>query len=406
MGLAERLVDYVTGYVVFHAWGGDLARFLNETARSGVVLKRVRRPGPASLVACVAASRFAALRHPARAARARLRVVRRRGLPFWARRLARRPGLAAGFALAVALVAALGSRIWAVEVAGVPGPQAEQVRQALARLGVRPGTARGAVDPTRVEQELVEALPELAWVDVRVTGSLARVEVRPRRDEQRRELVPGDVVASEDGLVVQIVPAAGWPVVRAGDVVRRGQVLISGRPPLGAPADARPVRAAGVVYARVWAEGFAEVGPELQLFRPSGRRAGGMLVTAGPWQWRFGAVEPPFLRFVTAVHSRRLPGPLAVLPVRWDRVTHEEVELQRFPVEPEQARRMAEEMALEKAATRLGPAPEVLERRISTWEEPTGSGQRLVRSRAVIEAVQNIAAFLPHEGAAGESRGR
>lgn len=396
MGLAEHLSDYVRGYVVIRAAGDDLSAFLNQAARAGIELKQVRRPGPHVMVAHVAAAQYGRLRRPARRAGVRVRVVRRRGLPFFVRRLARRPGLLAGLVVAGAIVAVLSSRIWAVEVRGVPAPQAEQVKGALAQLGVRPGAARSAIDPGRVKQELVEAVPELAWADVRLLGSLARVEVRARRDEHRRELAPGDMVAALDGLVVQVVPAAGWPAVRPGDVVRRGQVLISGRPPLSARPDVRPVRAAGVVYARVWAEGFAETGLELQLARPSGRKARGFLVTAGPWQLRIGAVEPPFVRFRTSIRHDRLPGPLALLPVRWDDVVHEELELQRFPIDLAQARRLVEERALEKAAARLGSSPEVLEHRVSTWEEETGAGQRLVRSRAVIEAIQNIAVFAPY----------
>ncbi|MEW6049276.1 MAG: sporulation protein YqfD, partial [Bacillota bacterium] len=284
----------------------------------------------------------------------------------------------------------------AVEVVGTPPPEAAQVRQVLARFGVRPGAWKGQIDPGRVEDGLLRVLPDLAWAEVQVVGSVARVEVRPRRDEQRRDLAPGDVVAAVDGLVTQVIPAAGWPVVQPGDVVRRGQVLISGRPPLSAPPDARPVRAAGVVYARIWAEGFAETGLEMRLDRPSGRLAWGILVTAGPWQMRLGAVEPPFRRFRTEVIHRRPPGPLTVLPLSWDRIVHEELESQVFPLDVQGARRIAEERALEQAASALGLSPDVLERRVNTWEEETGGGQRLIRSRAVIEAVQNIATFLPY----------
>ena len=399
MGLSERLADYVRGYVVIRAVGERLPAFLNLASRGGVELRQVSRPGPHALVARVRASQYRHLRHPARRAGVRLRLVRRRGLPFVLGRLAHRPGLVAGVAVALAIMGVLHSRIWAVEVAGVAGEQAQRVRSTLVALGLRPGAARAAVDPRRLEQGLMEAVPELAWVDVRIQGSLVRVEARTRRDDQRLALLPGDVVAASDGLVVQVMAASGWPVVRPGDVVRRGQVLISGRPPLGAPPDARSVRAAGVVYARVWAEGFAETGLELTVERPSGRQARGLLVTAGPWQIGLGAVEPPFVRFRTEVRHRRLPGPLAALPLRWDHVTHRELALERFAVDLEQARRLVEERALEQAASHLGPTPEVLTQRLSTWEEPTGDGQALVRSRAVIEAIQDISAFTPHEEA-------
>ena len=346
----------------------------------------------------MSASQYPRLRHPARRAGVRVRLVRRRGLPFVLRRVAHRPGLVAGAVVALAIMVALYSRIWAVEVDGVTGEQAEQLRSTLLALGLQPGAARAAVDPRRLEQELMAAIPELAWVDVHIRGSLARVEARTRRDDQRLALAPGDVVAASDGLVVQVVAASGWPVVQPGDVVRRGQILISGRPPLGAPADAQPVRAAGVVYARTWAEGFAETGLELRVERPSGHRARGLFLKVGPWQFRLGAVEPPFVRFRTEIRHRRLPGPLAALPLRWDHVIHEELALERFAMDLEQARRLVEERALEQAASRLGPTPEVLTQRLWTWEEATGEGQVLVRSRVVIEAVQDISTFAPHQG--------
>ena len=396
MGLSERLADWVRGYVVIRAAGEGLPAFVNHASRGGVELKRLRRPGRQVLVAQVAAHQYRRLRRPARQAGVSVRVVRRRGLPFLLRRLARRPGLLAGAVVAAAIMAVLNSRIWAVEVRGLAGDEAQRLRAALLQMGVRPGAARSLVEPRQVEDQLLATLPDLAWVDVRLEGSRAVVEARARRDEQRRELAPGDLVASADGLVVQVVAAAGWPLVAPGDVVRRGQVLVSGRPPLGAPPGARPVRAAGRVYARVWAEGFAQSGLEQRIERPSGRTAAGVVVSAGPWQLRLGAVDPPFLRFRTQVSRGRLPAPLAWLPLRWDRVVHQEMEEQRFALEPEQARRLVEEQALEQAASRLGPAPEVLDRRVQTWEEQTGDGQRLVRSRAVIEAVQDVAAFVPH----------
>ncbi|MBE3598192.1 MAG: sporulation protein YqfD [Limnochordaceae bacterium] len=391
--------EWLSGYVVIRASGEGLAGFVNLASRAGVQLYRARRVGRHVLVATVAARDFRRLRAPARQSGVRVRLIRRGGLPFVAARIAARPGLIAGFAVAAVLVAALSARVWVVDVQGVSGRLLEQLQEVLSRSGLRPGVLKHRVETRQLEQELLEAMPQLAWTRVQIVGSVARVEVRPRRDEQRLFMAPGDVVAAMDGLVVQVIPGAGWPVVRRGDVVRRGQVLITGQPPAGVdPASARPVRATGVVYARVWSEAIAEQPLEMRIDTPTGRRATGWLVRVGPWHLRLGAIDPPFRRFQSEIAHHRLPRPLDWVPVAWDRVAHDEMRSHAVALDRQQARRIAQELALERALAGLGASPEILRQTVTTQEEERSRGVVVVRSRAIVEAVQQIGQFVPSEG--------
>lgn len=396
MALTQRFSDYLRGYVVIRAWGPDTVRLVNELSRAGVHLGSARRVGPHSLVARLAVEDFRRLRAPARRVGARVRLVRKGGLPFVLARARRRPGLLAGLVLGAVLIAALSSRVWIVEVQGAPDPTNEALRSVLARMGVRPGAPKTALDTELLEDALLESVPDIAWADVQLVGSVARVEVRRRRDEQRLEMAPGDVVADANGLVTHVSAAAGWPVVKPGDVVRKGQVLVSGRPPAGVTDGMGPVRAAGVVYARVWYEARAAQALEMRIDRPTGRRVRGWVVRVGPWVLRVGAVEPPFARFGTRVAHHRLPLVGGWMPVGWDSVVHEEMESLGVPLSMSQAKRMAEERALELASSMVDPGSDVLRVLTETQEQDLGSGVRMVQARAVVEAVRQVGRFEPY----------
>ncbi len=393
MGLVDRWAEWIRGYVVFRVTGGGIERFANLAAGEGVPLWSFRRLGTRVAVGRAYASDFRRLRGPARKAAVQLRTVRRGGLPFLWRRVRRRPGLVAGAALAVALVMALGARVWEVRVYGVADEHAQQIREALAGMGLRPGAARSALDLRAMERELLVRLPSLAWAQVRLRGSVAVVEARLRRDGGSQVLETGDIVATHDGLVTQLFAAAGAPVVQIGEVVRRGQVLIRGHPGAGATPS---VRAAGWVRARVWAEGYGEARPYVEVDRPAGPEVRGWLVEVGPWRFHLGAVTPPAGRFRSRVDVYRMPGPAALLPLRLQFVRHQPLQRLRVPLQLEIARRLAEEAALERAAEELGREAEVLRVLRQTWEEPAAEGEGLVRSRVLVEAVLDIGRFQPH----------
>lgn len=401
MELVARLREYLRGYVVVRVSGPAIERFVNLGAGAGVAFQALKRLGDGVAVVQVPARDFFRLRSAARQAGVRVRLVQRAGLPFVASRLVRRPGLLAGAAAAAALLWVLGSRIWEVRVEGPDEVDRRAVIETLARLGLRPGVARGSVRPQLLERELLLGRPELAWADVRLRGTVAVVEVRLRRDAGPGLGQTGDVVASHDGLVTELSVLSGWPAVRPGDVVRRGQVLISGR------TGSSTLRAAGWVKARVWAEGYGESRPQLVLLEPAGRVARGVAVRVGPWRWHLGAVTPPFQRFRRLGTGRwRLPGPGTGLPLAVEWVAYEQLRTVQLAIGLEAARRLAEEAAFQQAVERLGPRPDILEVRRWVWEEDLGEQGVVVRSRVQVEALQEIGRFQPHPPPAqGDNRG-
>ncbi len=267
--MALGLLFYLLGYLEVRVAGARPERFLNLAVANGIYFWDVRwRDGELHLKMGIEA--FRRIRPIVHRSRCRVRILRRRGFPFAWRRAAGRRVLLAGGLVLLACFYLLSGFVWFIEVRGLKEVPEEAVLTALARLGLRPGAWKGRIDPDRVGEELPAIIPRLGWAGVYFQGTKAVVEVAERTvlpADRRPEEAPGDIVAAKDGLITHFLVLRGEGLVREGQTVRRGQILVRGMvgpaegdvPPGDRVSPPLLVRARGVVRARVWYDAYAEV---------------------------------------------------------------------------------------------------------------------------------------------------
>ena len=147
-----------------------------------------------------------------------------------------------------------------VEVTGNETVPTAVILSQLQRVGVRPGAYGPGVREREAANAALMGLPELSYMAINIYGTRAEVVVREaeKTPELLREDVPCDVVAAADGIIEEIHADTGRAVFADGDIVRRGEVLISGeidlKEPEGGTVDLGylVVHAAGTVTARTW----------------------------------------------------------------------------------------------------------------------------------------------------------
>jgi similar to stage IV sporulation protein len=115
------------------------------------------------------------------------------------------------------------------------------------------GLSRGAFLPGIEEGEVAIALRQrdgrIAYAAVNLRGNVARVQIRERVTPPQRVTAPANLVAKCDGVVTMPIVFAGEVLVREGEIVRAGQLLVSGI--LDSEKHGyRVTRAAGEVLAR------------------------------------------------------------------------------------------------------------------------------------------------------------
>lgn len=158
-----------------------------------------------------------------------LTVVRYGGLPPLLWRYRRRVGLLVGGLLSAALIFMATRVIWDVRIEGAERMELPVVYEQLRACGLSVGTWIPALETDEVEGRLLTESEEVAWVSVNVRGTVAYVQIRElMMPESARTRTPTNLVAGRDGVIESLRLISGQPAVKVGDVVRQGELLVSG----------------------------------------------------------------------------------------------------------------------------------------------------------------------------------
>ena len=223
------LIRFLKGTVGFTVSGGFPERFMNLCANRGLPLWDSARREEAYCFTTWP-SVYKRLRPCAKKAGCRLKVRRRRGLPFLLHRYRKRWGIAAGAAVFLIFMGVMSLFVWNVQVSGNVTVDSRVLLQQLETLGVKAGTLRSSLDARDIERQMMLHFDEIGWIGVNLSGSTARVEIHERSmpPEIFDSDVPFNVVAAKAGQIDSMEIYEGAAMVQKGDAVAAGDILVSG----------------------------------------------------------------------------------------------------------------------------------------------------------------------------------
>lgn len=287
-----------------------------------------------------------------------------RGLPDFLGRFRTRYAFLAGLLLALCAVSFLSRFVLTVEVSGNEQVPTAVILSQLRRLGVRPGAYGPALDRKQLAQEALVELKDLSWMAINLHGTRVEVIVREAIKEPERIDETGwfDIVAQADGIITHIEPEQGDALVGDGDVVARGDVLISGtvtlEPPLYSDRPARyyQTHARGRVWARTWRTLTATIPVETEVKDYTGAEKSVWSVNFfGRRMKIFGntGISWPMYDKMTTVRPAVLPGGRE-LPLALHRETYREYLPRTAEVDREAAQALLEEQLQKRLAALIG----------------------------------------------------
>jgi similar to stage IV sporulation protein len=253
----ERLVSFLTGYVEVLVRGAQLEKLLNLLTNSGLYLWDVKRLGNGVIQLKIRSYGFLRIRRLIRRTHSTVRIYRKRGWPFIRRKLGRRKMFWIGAVAFMTLLFYLSSLVLFIKVDGFAGGERKLLLTNLSGLGLKPGITRQDLlaKKSLIEREVMMHTPGAVWLGITVQGVVAEVKV------VKRKIAPAplggcDIIAAHDGVISKLVVVRGVPVVKEGDTVARGDLLISGVEWLKDSESENLVKyevsASGIVEAKTW----------------------------------------------------------------------------------------------------------------------------------------------------------
>lgn len=160
----------------------------------------------------------------------------------------KRPCLLIGIVFIFILTIFLPTRLLFFRVEGNASVPTRQILAFAAENGLEFGAVRREVRSEKIKNSLLKAIPELEWVGINTAGCVATISVRERQSQTKQPtaFAVSHIVATKNATVSELTVTAGSALVKPGQVVERGQTLISGYTDCG--LSIRAERAEGEVF--------------------------------------------------------------------------------------------------------------------------------------------------------------
>ena len=332
------------GYLVIRLCGPNPERVINMAMSRGIGIWDIIQEKEGCLLFKIRLGGFKALRFLVRRTGCRMRIVRKRGLPFIIRRAGKRKVLVLGAVFFCLVLYVFNTFVWFVDVQGNFLIPSEVILQKVGENGLKVGARKGTLQKDLIVKQLLLEIPELSWATLHEQGTRITIEVAEKTPIPLNEnSIPADLVARIAGRIEELLVLKGTPLVKEGDIVAPGQPLIAGYfyphiqvnddgsiTPSGMP---KRVRAQGLIRARVMHKTEARCLLKEEIVQDTGQET-----TAVILRWRDGEIilkgdsAPPFERYRqisrirTVFEGRKLWGPVEVITITFREQTSQVIE--------------------------------------------------------------------------------
>ena len=142
----------------------------------------------------------------------------------------KRIGIIFAFVICAFLALLSRDRVWDVRVEGSESGYDAQIIEELSNVGFGIGTRWSRVNKSEIEVDLLSSSECVSWININRRGTVAYVKVVDKvvKEEPEKKEGYSNVVAEKDGVIEEITVKKGFAKVRKGDVVKKGDILISG----------------------------------------------------------------------------------------------------------------------------------------------------------------------------------
>ena len=234
---------------------GDVGRFLSECARRHIHIRNIKRCDAITVEFSVYSYNYSELVQVAKRQKSDVTLICEKSLYRWMSMYRRRKIFVFGFVIFLIAIAISSCYITDITVSGNVDISSEEIISELDKIGFRVGVFRYGLDVKNIQNSVMLNYDKLSWLWIELHGTSAHVSVRERIAkpdiEDRSDYC--NSVASTDALITEIMPRYGRPVVKVGDVVRAGDLLITGIAETKT-GEVRYMHADGIVKGRTWYE--------------------------------------------------------------------------------------------------------------------------------------------------------
>ena len=223
------LLRYFKGTVDFYAEGADAESFYTFCSKNGIEIISPQKNGY-GFFAKTEAKNYKKLKKPAKKYGIKLKLIKKQGFCFFVKNNRIKIGFVFGFVFTFMFTVLMNLFVWEINVIGNQNTPTENIIKSAEEMGLFTGTFSKNHFVQDIEWYIFRENPGLASVEINIQGSVANILINERKTET--EMVPDDdvpinLVASKYGVIEKMNVYDGKEVVKPGDAVLKGDLLVS-----------------------------------------------------------------------------------------------------------------------------------------------------------------------------------
>ena len=223
------LIRYIQGYLKIRVTGYSPERFLNLCKNKKISVWGLKSSHNAYDM-YITVSGFRKIKPILRKTQTKVSIIERFGLPFFFHKYRKRKLFFIGVGISAFIIYCMTFFIWNIDLDGNQTITDDVLMEYLESHHIYHGMFKHKVDCDQIVKDIRKNFDEIIWVSVSMDGTRLFIQVKENADNFHalEEAEPSDIIANKSGVVVSIITRNGVPLIKPGDVVTNGDLIISG----------------------------------------------------------------------------------------------------------------------------------------------------------------------------------
>ncbi|MCX7883891.1 MAG: sporulation protein YqfD [Caloramator sp.] len=271
----KNSMEFINGYVIVKVEGLNTEKFINMAVNNGINLWDIERINFTTTIFKMRYYQYGMLRDIVKRTGVKVKIIKKIGIHFIYKKALRRKVFVLGIGLFLIIIIYMLNIIWQIEISGNKTVDSKIIYESAKNAGLKEGNLKYKLNLRDIEDSILRDIKEISVVTIRLEGIKAKIEVVERKmPPSILDLnEPMNIIAAKDGIVLKVSTYMGKSIIKEGDYVKKGQILISGILTDNQNIPVRLVHAMGDVIAKTWYESVKEVDLNYKYENRTGRVA-------------------------------------------------------------------------------------------------------------------------------------
>ena len=228
--LIKILLKYILGYVRISVEGYYIERFINICTTSKILIWNLKRVKGVKLFLNVGIKDFYEIIKIAKKLKCKVKIIRKRRMPFLINRYKKRKIFFLSLIIITILIGISTNYIWNINIEIEDNIEIENIEQDIKDAGLEVGMNKNKIDTQEIINKIRLNRNDISWIGIELKGTNAIIKIVKAKEapEIIDEKDYSNIVSNKSGIITKIIAQNGTALVKVGDKVEEGQILING----------------------------------------------------------------------------------------------------------------------------------------------------------------------------------